>query len=35
LSLTLFEKIPLDQLLNDTALENLDGEIPTQLTLFS
>jgi hypothetical protein len=35
LSLTLFEKIPLDQLLNDTALENFDGEIPTQLTLFS
>jgi hypothetical protein len=26
LSLTLFEKIPLDQLLNDTALENFDGE---------
>jgi hypothetical protein len=35
LSLTLFEKIPLDQLLNDTALENLDGENPTQLNLFS
>ena len=35
LSLTLFEKIPLDQLLNDTALENFDGENPTQLTLFS
>jgi Domain of unknown function (DUF4372)/Transposase DDE domain len=35
LSLTLFEKIPLDQLLNDTALENFDGENPTQLNLFS
>ena len=35
LSLTLFEKIPLDQLLNDTSLENFDGENPTQLTLFS
>jgi hypothetical protein len=35
LSLTLFEKMPLDQLLNDTALENFDGENPTQLTLFS
>src|SRR5271157_819632 len=34
-SLTLFEKIPLSQLLNDTALENFDGENPTQLTLFS
>ena len=31
LSLTLFEKIPLDQLLNDTALENFDCENPTQL----
>jgi hypothetical protein len=35
LSLTLFEKIPLDQLLNDTALQNFDGENPTQLNLFS
>jgi hypothetical protein len=35
LSLTLFEKIPLDQLLNDTALDNFDGENPTQLNLFS
>jgi len=35
LSLTLFEKIPLVQLLNDTALENFDGENPTQLNLFS
>ena len=34
-SLTLFEKIPLDQLLNDTALENFDDENPTQLNLFS
>jgi hypothetical protein len=35
LSLTLFEKIPLDQLLNDAALENFNGENPTQLNLFS
>jgi len=35
LSLTLFEKIPLDQLLNDTALETFDGKNPTQLNLFS
>ena len=35
LSLTLFEKIPLDQLLNDSALDNFDGENPTQLNLFS
>ena len=34
LSLTLFEKIPLDQLLNDTALQNLDSENPMQLNLF-
>jgi len=34
LSLTLFEKIPLDQLLNDMALEHFDGENPTQLNLF-
>jgi hypothetical protein len=35
LSLTLFEKIPLHQLLNETALENFDGENSTQLNLFS
>jgi hypothetical protein len=35
LSLTLFEKIPLDQLLNDAALENFDGGNATQLNLFS
>jgi hypothetical protein len=35
LSLTLFEKTPLDQLLNDTALQNFDSENPTQLNLFS
>ena len=35
LSLTLFEKIPLDQLLNETALENFDDENATQLNLFS
>lgn len=35
LSLTLFEKIPLDQLLNDEALHSLDGESSTQLNLFS
>jgi hypothetical protein len=35
LSLTLFEKIPLDQLLNDTALETFDDENPTRLNLFS
>jgi hypothetical protein len=35
LSVTLFEKIPLDQLFNDTALQNFDGENPTQLNLFS
>jgi Domain of unknown function (DUF4372)/Transposase DDE domain len=35
LSLTLFEKIPLDQLLNETALKNFDDENPTQLNLFS
>lgn len=35
LSLTLFEKIPLDQLFNDTALENFDGGNSTQLNLFS
>lgn len=35
LSLTLFEKAPLDQLLNDGALQALDGENSTQLNLFS
>ena len=35
LSLTLFEKTPLDQLLNDTAPQNFDSENPTQLNLFS
>ena len=35
LSVTLFEKIPLDQLFNDTELQNFDGENPTQLNLFS
>jgi hypothetical protein len=34
LSLMLFEKTPVDQLLNDTALQNLAGETPTQLNLF-
>ena len=34
LSLTLFEKTPLDQLLNDTALQNLNKENPIQLNLF-
>ena len=29
LSLTLFEKTPFDQLLNDTALQNLDSVIST------
>ena len=35
LSLTLFEKIPLDQLLNDKALEKFDDENAIQLNLFS
>ena len=35
LSLTLFEKIPLDQLLNDRALQNLAHSHSTQLNLFS
>ena len=35
LSLTLFEKMPLDQLLNDKALQSLDVETSTQLNLFS
>jgi hypothetical protein len=34
LSLALFEKAPLNQLLNDTALQTLDGENPIQLNLF-
>ncbi len=34
LSLTLFEKIPLDQLLNDKALQNLETAVPNQLNLF-
>jgi len=34
LSLMLFEKTPVDQLLNDRALQNLRGETPTQLNLF-
>jgi len=35
LSLTLFEKIPLDQLLNNEALQILDPQTSTQLNLFS
>jgi hypothetical protein len=35
LSLTLFEKMPLDQLLNDKALQSLDAGISTQLNLFN
>jgi hypothetical protein len=34
LSLMLFEKTPVDQLLNDRTLQNLRGETPTQLNLF-
>jgi hypothetical protein len=34
LSLTLFEKTPLDQLLNDEALQNLNEGNPIQLNLF-
>ncbi|MDA1091494.1 MAG: IS4 family transposase [Proteobacteria bacterium] len=34
LSLTLFEKIPLDQLLNDKALQNLNQPSSNQLNLF-
>lgn len=34
LSLTLFERIPLDQLLNDKTLQLLDQEVSTQLNLF-
>jgi len=33
-SLALFEKTPLNQLLSDRALQNLDGENPIQLNLF-
>jgi hypothetical protein len=29
MSLTLFEKIPLDQLLNDAVTKNLDATLPT------
>ena len=35
LNLTLFEKTPLDQLLNDTALQNLNSVDSNQLNLFS
>ena len=35
LSLTLFEKTPLDQLLNDIALQNLDSVDSNQLNFFS
>jgi hypothetical protein len=34
LSLMLFEKTPVDQLLHDTALQNQGGETSTQLNLF-
>ena len=34
LSLTLFEKTPIDQLLNDADPQNLDQLTPIQLTLF-
>jgi hypothetical protein len=34
LSLMLFEKTPLDQLLNDRALQELNRENPIQLNLF-
>jgi hypothetical protein len=34
LSLTLFEKMLLDQLLTKTSLHNLDSETSTQLNLF-
>ena len=34
LSLTLFEKIPLDQLLNNMRLHNIDDDVTTQLNLF-
>jgi len=35
LSLTLFEKIPLEQLLNHKPLQNFDGEDSKQLNLFN
>jgi hypothetical protein len=35
LSLMLFEKTPLDQLLNDRALQKLNRQNPIQLNLFS
>ena len=35
LSLTRFEKTPLDQLLNDAALQNLDSVNSNQLNFFS
>ena len=35
LSLTLFEKTPLDQLLNDAALQNLNSVDSNQLNFFS
>jgi len=35
LSLTLFEKTPLDQLLNDIALQKLDSVDSNQLNFFS
>jgi len=35
LSLTLFEKMNLDQLLNNTALHNIDASASTQLNLFN
>ena len=34
LSLTLFEKTPMNQLLNDSALQNLNDENSIQLNLF-
>jgi hypothetical protein len=33
--LTLVEKIPRDQLLNDAGTKNLDATLPTQLNLFA
>ena len=35
LSLTLFEKTPLNQLLNDEALQSFEGNAPIQLNLFA
>jgi len=34
LSLMLFEKTPMDQLLHESALQNPNGETLTQLNLF-